>query len=112
MNDDDLKRDLKDAYSVTPRDEEQFWTDFKRRASATEQPMPESRWQQLVPPLGMRWALGTVTVAVIAMFVSIRPHFVSAPPVVQSIEISQPFDSYFILEDERNEGTVVWIEGI
>lgn len=111
MNDpDSFKRDLKNAYGVHPRGKERFWSDFRRRAAVTGKREPASRRKWLAPPVGMRWALGTATIVIIAVVVYVKPLLVSAEPVVQSLEISQPFDSYFILEDSEDEGTVVWIE--
>ena len=94
-----------------PRAAGDFWGDFAHRAQgASREPYASS-----APVHAAR--AGAVAVLLLAVAGGVRfllpsPAPMTARAVVQSLDVSAPHDSVFIMSDEATGGTIIWIGGM
>lgn len=97
------------------RPPEAFWSDFRARARYVRQEAPGAeRAGAAAWAPARRWAAAGMACALLAAGagwwgLSGRP---GAGPMLQSLRVLTAYDSVFILKDDANEGTIVWVSGL
>ncbi len=104
-----------------PPPAEEFWADFKARASlAGRAPALSAARSPSVAWARFAWTTAAVAVVSALLLVPLlrKPDVVSiaAVPVgtstVEEIEVYVPYSSVMILEDEETGGTIVWLDDL
>ena len=99
---------MKKAYGLEIRDKDAFWSEFQRRAPSRDQAPQGS----LLPyPVRMQWAVAMALVMALVggVFLMGRGGDAMAAPIVESLEVLGAYDSVFVLEDNENQSTIVWV---
>ena len=102
-----------------PRPAEEFWQEFRSRASLVPQAEPAPRasgWGAA----WWRWAAtgGLAAAAVVLILVASLHPPASTPGAdvvlskVEQVDVHVEYDSMMIVEDSQHGGTVVWIAGV
>ena len=110
----DIREELQATARVEPGTGENFWQVFKARAAhLTRESAPEPTFYRQ-HAFGIRWATAAASMAIIAglAWMHLRPTVSYAYDTVQSIDVSIPHDSIYIMNDDHAKATIIWIEGI
>ena len=110
----DIREELQATARVDPGTGKDFWQVFRARAAHLSQesaPKPTFYRQHA---FGIRWATAAASMAIIAglALMYLQPSASYAYDTVQSIDVSIPHDSIYIMNDDSAKATIIWIEGI
>jgi hypothetical protein len=103
-----IRDEMKKAYGLESRDKDGFWSEFQRRAPSRDQALQGS----LLPyPGRMQWAVAMALMMALlgGVFLMGRSGEAIAAPVVESLEVLGAYDSVFVIEDNENQSTIVWV---
>ena len=107
----DAIRQMRNRRAAAPRVAENFWDDFAHRA----QNLSRDPYASSAPVRAARMAAVAAAILVVAggvRFLLPPAAPVMARAVVQSLDVSAPHDSVFIMSDEATGGTIIWIGGM
>lgn len=98
--------------AADPVSKDEFWKEFRARASMTQQiaaQEPGVRWQPVLFRTSVGLAAAAAVMVVAFFVVPVRHH---AGNQIQSLEIVAPHTGVMILNDSTAEGTIVWVTGM
>lgn len=107
----DVEQQLRGAApSVTPRDAEAFWSDFKARAALVRQESPAPATNRF--PVVLRWSAVTALALILMItgFFALPLH--PAITQIKSLEVVAPHSGVIIMNDGSGRGTILWITGM
>ncbi len=110
----DIQKELQASERTEPAARDDFWQVFRARAAQRRQEPARAPTFLREHSSGLRWATATASLALLCglAFLYLRPTNAFAFDTVQSINVSVPHESIYIMSGNDSDATIIWIEGI